>query len=63
MFNGTNLNLNSDLDQDAHTFGSHEKSLLIDVSSPSNMYKRVRMKNWTQQYIQLNTGTKETLCA
>ena len=31
----TNLILSSDLDQDAYMFGLHERSLTIDVSSPS----------------------------
>ena len=62
MFDGTNLILISDVDQDTKVFGSHERSLTHNISSPgtykSRYKKEIQIKIKTQQYIQLNTGAK-----
>ena len=59
MFNGTDLALNSAVDQDTLMFGSHELSLFIDESSHRS-YKGDKSKIMTQQLMQLNNGAKET---
>ena len=64
MFDGVNLSLISDVDQDKQMFGSHERSLLYRCI---NMYVYRYLiyhlgdetKISTQWYIQLNTGVKE----
>ena len=57
MFDGTNLTLFSDVDQDKKMFGCMKDPLLIDVSSLSTYNSRYK-KVSTQQYIQLYTGVK-----
>ena len=44
MLNGTNLTISSDVDQDTYMFGSHERSLTYDVSSPSTYKSRDKMR-------------------
>ena len=62
MFDGINLTLLSDMDQD-NTWFSMKDPLRIDVSSPSTYTSRYekgdKTKIRTQQYTQLNTGVNK----
>ena len=42
MFDGTNLSLISDEDQDTRMFGLHERALTYDVSFPSTYKSRYK---------------------